>query len=65
MKPDNFGKMVNVSLHQFSNASELGYGQWNYIRIANEIGKNWEKHELSQEVHIISKTRAKCRCALC
>ena len=27
IKPDNFGKVVNVSLHHFSNASELGYGQ--------------------------------------
>ena len=26
MKPDNFGKVVNVSLHHFS-VSELGYGQ--------------------------------------
>ena len=39
MKPDNFGKMVNVSLHHFSDASELGYGQCSYIRIVNEVGR--------------------------
>ena len=27
VKPDNFSKVVNVSLHHFSDASELGYGQ--------------------------------------
>ena len=36
MKPDNFSKLVNVSLYHFSDASELGYGQWSYIRIVNE-----------------------------
>ena len=30
MKPDNLGKVVNVSLHHFSDASELGYGQLGY-----------------------------------
>ena len=39
MKPDNFGKVVNASLHHFSEASELGYGQCSYIRIVNEIGR--------------------------
>ena len=39
MKPDNFGKVVNVSLHHFSDASELGYGQCSYIRIVNEVGR--------------------------
>ena len=39
MKPDNFGKVVNVSLHYFSDASELGYGQCSYIRIVNEISR--------------------------
>ena len=37
IKPDNFGKMVNVSLHHFSDVSELGYGQCGYIEIVNEI----------------------------
>ena len=36
MKPDNFGKVVNVSHHHFSNTSELGYGQCSYIRMINE-----------------------------
>ena len=36
IKPDNFGKVVNVSLHHFSDASELGFGQCSYIRMAHE-----------------------------
>ena len=39
MKPDNFGKVVNVSLHHFSDASELCYGQCSYIRMNKEIGR--------------------------
>ena len=39
MKPDDFSKVVNVSLHHFSDASELGYGQCSYIRIVNEIAR--------------------------
>ena len=39
MKPDNFGKVVNVSLHHIFDASEFGYGQCSYIRIVNEIGR--------------------------
>ena len=30
--------MVNVSLHHFSDASELGYGQCSYIRMVSETG---------------------------
>ena len=39
MKPDNFGKVVNVSLHHFSDVSDLGYGQCSYISMANEIDR--------------------------
>ena len=39
MKPDHFSKVVNVSLHHFSDASKLGYGQCSYIRKVNEIGR--------------------------
>ena len=35
-KPDNFGKVVNVSLHHFTDASELGFGQCSYIRMVDE-----------------------------
>ena len=35
-KPDNFGKVVNVSVHHFSDASELGFGQCSYIRMIDE-----------------------------
>ena len=38
-KPDNFGKVVNVSLHHFSDASKSGYGQCSYIRMVNETGR--------------------------
>ena len=38
IKPDNFGKVVNVSLHHFSDASELGYGQCSYIRLVDKTG---------------------------
>ena len=31
--------MANVSLHHFSDASELGYGQCSYIRMVNETGR--------------------------
>ena len=36
IKPDNFRKVVNVSLHHFSDASELGFGQCSYIRMVDE-----------------------------
>ena len=38
-KNDYFGKVVNVSLHYSSDASELGYGQCSYIRMVNETGR--------------------------
>ena len=38
-KPSGFGKVVNCSLHYFSDASERGYGQVTYIRLVNKIGK--------------------------
>ena len=39
MKPDHFGKVVNDSLHHFSDASELRYGRCSYIRIVSETGR--------------------------
>ena len=36
IKPDNFGKVMNVSLHHFSDASELGFGQCSYIGMVDE-----------------------------
>ena len=36
IKPDNFGKVVNDSLHHFSDVSELGFGQYSYIRMVDE-----------------------------
>ena len=37
MKHDNFGNVVNVSLHHISDASELGHEQCSYIRMVYEI----------------------------
>ena len=37
VKHDNFGNVVNVSLHHISDASELGYGRCSYIRMVNEM----------------------------
>ena len=39
MKANNFDKAVNVSLHHFSDVSELSYRQCSYIRMVNEIGR--------------------------
>ena len=37
-KPENFGKIVDYSLHHFSDASEVGYGQASYLRMVNSNG---------------------------
>ena len=37
-KPKNFGNVVNVSVHHFSDASDKGYGEANYLRLENEKG---------------------------
>ena len=39
MKHGNFGKVVNVSLLHFSDDSELGYGQYSYIRMVDQTGR--------------------------
>ena len=36
IKPSNFGKIVNISLHNFSDASEIGYGECSYLRVVDE-----------------------------
>ena len=36
IKPSNFCKIVNISLHNFSDASEIGYGQCSYLRVVDE-----------------------------
>ena len=35
-KPENFGRVVNVQLHHFSDASVKGYGQCSYLRLVEE-----------------------------
>ena len=37
-KPDDFGTVMSVQLHHFSDASTIGYGQCSYIRLVNEKG---------------------------
>ena len=38
-KPKNFGNVKGYSLHHFSDASDIGYGQASYLRMVNEDGK--------------------------
>ena len=37
-KPNNFGKVIHCSLHNFSDAYETGYGMSAYIRLVNAEG---------------------------
>ena len=39
LKPENFGTVVNCTLHHFSDACESGYGQSSYIRLLNQSGQ--------------------------
>ena len=36
IKPSNFCKIINVSSHNFSDASEIDYGQCSYLRVVDE-----------------------------
>ena len=36
IKPSNLCKVINISLHNFSDTSEIGYGQFSYLRVVNE-----------------------------
>ena len=38
-KPEGFGRVVNISLHHFSDASDIGYGEASYLRLENENGQ--------------------------
>ena len=38
-KPLGFGKVVDCSLHHFSDACKNGYGQASYIHLVNEKGR--------------------------
>ena len=37
-KPSNFDKMIDWSLHHFSDASQEGYGQVSYLRLVDQKG---------------------------
>ena len=39
IKPYIFGKIVETSLHYFSDTSEKGYVQCSYMRLVNDVGK--------------------------
>ena len=39
IKPYIFGKIVETSLHYFSDASQKGYGQCSYMRLVNDVGE--------------------------
>ena len=36
-KPCDFERIINYSLHHFSDASECGYGQTTYLRMVNDL----------------------------
>ena len=36
IKPGNFRKIINISLHSFSDGSEIGYGQCSYLKVVYE-----------------------------
>ena len=38
IKAGGFGKIVHISLHSFSDASELSYGESTYLRLVDEYG---------------------------
>ena len=38
-KPKNFGNVKHYSLHHFSDASDIGYGQASYLQMVNADGK--------------------------
>ena len=39
IRPDNFWKISDISIHPISDASEQGYGQCSFIRMVDEEGK--------------------------
>ena len=38
-KPSRFGKVMSAQIHHFSDASEVGYGEANYLRLLDEHGQ--------------------------
>ena len=38
-KPKNFGSVVKMSIHHFSDASDVGYGEASYLRLENSNGQ--------------------------
>ena len=54
IKPSNFRKIVNISLHNFNDASEIGYGQCSYIRVVDE-NENIHCSLIMRKVRVASK----------
>ena len=38
-QPEGFGDLASVELHQFADASELGYGCVSFLRLRNQVGE--------------------------
>ena len=38
-QPEGFGDLASVELHQFANASELGYGCVSFLKLKNQVGE--------------------------
>ena len=61
-KPPGFSPLVNVQLHHFSDASEIGFGAVSYLRIVDEKGAphcsffSWQvkRHSPEGSVHTTS-----------
>ena len=71
IKPADFGRVVESSIHHFSDASKNGYGQASYLRLVNNqgvihyvllIGK---ARVLTIKVCFHTKTRTSCCYTLC
>ena len=71
IKPADFGRLVESSIHHFSDASKDGYGQVSYLRLVNNqgvihcvllIGK---ARVLTIKVCFHTKTRTSCCYTLC
>ena len=54
IKPSNFRKIVNISLHNFNDASEIGYGQCSYLRVVDE-NENIHCSLIMRKVRVASK----------
>ena len=69
IKPSNFHKIINISLHNFCDASEIRYGQCSYLRVVvkNENIQQChygEREGSSKKVCIYRQARTCCCCTI-